>query len=124
MYAILEMRGSEGETYHVYFLYRAAGVYLACTCRAGAFGKLCRHKLALLRGDPTALQDQIQKPLLQEIRTCLDQSPVIALCDDLQDVEERLDLLQQETKVLKAAIELQVTNIRPNAKIWKTLQNP
>jgi uncharacterized Zn finger protein len=120
MHTILALQGSENETYQVLFLHQDNVTYLACTCTAGAFGKLCRHKLAVLRGDSAALRDQGQQELLQQIQTCLAQSPLAALSQQLYGVQERLDLLDREAKSLKTAIELQIKNIRPNAKIWKS----
>ena len=119
MQAMLYLQGSENEVYEVLFLHRDDIIYMACTCRAGAFSQLCRHKLAVLRGDPAALQEPGQKGLLLEVQNCLAQSPVASLSRQLYALQARLDLLNQEAKILKTAIESEIKNIRPNARIWK-----
>lgn len=121
MEATLDLKSSEGEAYQVFFLRHEEIIYLACTCKAGAFAKLCRHKLAVLRGDSKALQDPDQKELLLQVQSHLAGTEVITLSQELQGLEESLDLLQQKAKALRAAIELQIKNVRPNAKIWKTI---
>jgi len=120
MQATLHLRGSENDVYEVLFLQQEGTIYLACTCRAGAFAKLCRHKLAVMRGDTGALNDSSQAELLLEVRKCLAQSTLPDLSHQLYKLEERLDLLNQDAKTLKTAIEIEVKNVRPNAKIWKT----
>jgi uncharacterized Zn finger protein len=121
MQATLYLRGSENDAYEVSFLHQEDSIYVACTCKAGAFSQLCRHKLAVLRGDPEALVDPEQREMLRQVETCLAQSTIPDLSRELHGLHERLDLLNQEAKTVKTAIELKIKHVRPNAKIWKNL---
>jgi len=51
----LLVQGSAPEPYEVVFQRGGAKLSVSCTCPAGGMGQACKHRVALLRGDLTAL---------------------------------------------------------------------
>jgi hypothetical protein len=50
------VQGSEVEPYRVRFVTNGDGHLTAyCTCAAGQQGQFCKHRLAILQGDPSAV---------------------------------------------------------------------
>lgn len=47
--------GSSGAEYHVQFERRGDALLAYCTCQAGQNGQSCKHRIALLDGDVTAV---------------------------------------------------------------------
>ena len=59
------IQGNATEPFQVRFLREADRLTATCTCNAGLLGKLCKHRLGLLRGDLTGLvsgnQEQVPR---------------------------------------------------------------
>lgn len=51
----VEVAGSSGSRYEVQFVREDAQVYAYCTCKAGVNGLHCKHRVALLAGDRSAV---------------------------------------------------------------------
>jgi uncharacterized Zn finger protein len=66
---VLEFRvqGGEIEPYIVRFWREDVNLRSSCTCEAGNRGLACKHRIALLQGDLTALVGR-SAPMLQELR--------------------------------------------------------
>ena len=63
----VKAKSSSGEPYNVIFTNNDDSFTVSCTCQAGVFGKLCKHKTQLLQGDESMLQNQDEASLLVEI---------------------------------------------------------
>ena len=49
------VQGSDPEPYAVTFHRRGSELRASCTCRAGQFGSHCKHRIAILIGNPAAI---------------------------------------------------------------------
>jgi hypothetical protein len=67
MKTILLAKSSSGEPYNVEFLTDGGSLRVFCHCQAGILQRMCKHKLAFLKGDVNMLFDSKQTPLLSEI---------------------------------------------------------
>ncbi|MEO7300825.1 MAG: hypothetical protein ABI042_19845 [Verrucomicrobiota bacterium] len=68
MKAVLLAKSSTGEPYKVEFLSDESSVRIFCHCQAGVLQQMCKHKLALIKGDEKMLIDPNQSALLSEIQ--------------------------------------------------------
>lgn len=53
MRVVLSIQGSSDEPYEVVFEREGEVLIGSCTCKAGLFGQICKHRLLLLSGDET-----------------------------------------------------------------------
>ena len=83
-------KSSSGGSYDVEFTYEGGVLIVKCSCRAGIFGKLCKHKTALLKGDKSMLYDSIQKDDLTQVQEWIEQSNYPGLFRRLKDAERQL----------------------------------
>jgi uncharacterized Zn finger protein len=54
---ILHVKGSSPDPYELTFIKDGASLTALCNCPAGTFGNLCKHRVAILDGDTTAVVD-------------------------------------------------------------------
>lgn len=50
-----QVQGSSPDPYIVAFIKDDEGLVATCTCAAGSVGQYCKHRLAILNGDPSAI---------------------------------------------------------------------
>ena len=50
------VQGSANEPYQVVFAKRGLNITAHCTCPAGQVGQYCKHRLDILKGDPSKLK--------------------------------------------------------------------
>jgi uncharacterized Zn finger protein len=53
----LHVKGSASEPYELTFIKDGASLTALCNCPAGTFGNLCKHRVAILDGDSSAVVD-------------------------------------------------------------------
>ena len=68
MKTILKAKSSSGGAYDVEFQVTDGFVRVFCHCQAGVLRQMCKHKLALIKGEATMLFDETQAALLEGIR--------------------------------------------------------
>jgi hypothetical protein len=56
-----KVTSSSGEPYNIQFIFSDNQFTVFCNCQAGIFGKLCKHKIGLLDGDPSLLLDKTDR---------------------------------------------------------------
>jgi len=99
-------KSSSGESYEVYFTFDEGTLSVQCTCRAGMFRKLCKHKLGLISGDKSMLYDTGQEGDLAKIQDWLRQSPsLLELVNQLGEAEKELKKSQRLVKSIKKELE-------------------
>jgi uncharacterized Zn finger protein len=49
------VKGSSADPYELIFIKDGASLTAICTCPAGSFGNLCKHRVAILDGDTSAV---------------------------------------------------------------------
>ena len=98
--------GSTDFEYTVIFTrYEDDRVSAKCDCQAGAFMKLCKHKLSLLSGDPAIIKDQEQLGDFAALKDWLNSTGFPELLISLKSAEDDLKLKQNEVLKIKKAIE-------------------
>jgi len=53
----LHVKGSSSDPYELTFIKDGSSLTALCNCPAGTFGNLCKHRVAILDGDSTAVVD-------------------------------------------------------------------
>lgn len=53
----LRVKGSSADPYELTFIKDGSSLTALCDCPAGTFGNLCKHRVAILDGDSTAVVD-------------------------------------------------------------------
>ena len=107
MKIILYAKSSDGiNCYEVAFKNREGIISIKCDCPAGELTKLCRHKLALIRGDAAILYDNSQNSEFITIKEWIRASPFAQLILDHDSIENEIQKKQRELKKIKEVIEV------------------
>lgn len=107
MEIILYAKSSDGITcYNVAFKNRDGIISIKCDCRAGELTKLCRHKLALLRGDAGILYENTQVSEFATIKDWIRTSSFTQLILEHDRIEKAVHEKQRELKKIKEVIEV------------------
>ena len=91
----VEVRGSEGDIYQVSFAKDAIGVNVQCSCKAGKMGQFCRHRLALLAGDRSAMVNPAKGSVLDEALSWREFDSIKAEIAELKKVAHQIDSLKK-----------------------------
>lgn len=97
----LQVRGSQGDLYDVELIRDGTHLRITCTCPAGENGQACKHRLALLDGDVTAL---VSHDGSEQIAALLADSDVEASLKQLRAAEEVLAAAKSDVQKLKHAL--------------------
>lgn len=54
----IKVKGSSSDPYELTFIKDGDSLTALCTCPAGSFGNLCKHRVAILDGDIAAVLDE------------------------------------------------------------------
>ena len=107
MKIILFAKSSDGITsYEVAFNNRDGIISIKCDCPAGELTKLCRHKLALIRGDAAMLYDNSQISEFATIKEWIIASSFTQLILEHDRIEKAFQEKQRELKKIKEVIEV------------------
>jgi len=101
----LKAKSSSGNYYQVVFEITET-IKARCTCNAGMFGKLCRHKTGLLSGDSSLLYDLTEEPMFDELISFVTRSEYANLIDELLSAKEAIEAAKKHEKKVKHSIEL------------------
>jgi hypothetical protein len=61
------VKSSSGDSYAMEFILGETNVRVFCHCAAGTLQQMCKHKLAIIKGDAKMLFDESQGPDLSQI---------------------------------------------------------
>ena len=107
MKIFLYAKSSDGVNYYkVAFTNHQGIISIKCDCHAGQLTKLCRHKLALIRGEEAILYDNSQGSELMIIKEWIKTSPLAQLLVDHDSLEKQIKEKQRELKIIKEVIEI------------------
>ena len=107
MKIILYAKSSDGiNFYNVTFTNREGIVSIKCDCPAGELTKLCRHKLALIRGDESILYNSNQQSELLTMKDWIKDSSFVQLVLNHDAIEKEVQKKQKELKKIKEALEI------------------
>jgi uncharacterized Zn finger protein len=82
--------GSATNPYEVTFAKKSDGLSVSCTCPAGERGLHCKHRLAIITGDASAV---VSKNLaeLEVVRTWLAGSDLEIACSEFREAEKNVE---------------------------------
>jgi hypothetical protein len=107
MKIILFVKSSDGIIfYKVAFTNREGIISVKCDCPAGELTKLCRHKLALIRGDESILYDKNQQSDFLTMNDWIKASSFYKLVVDYDAIEKEFQKKQRELKKIKESLEI------------------
>jgi len=89
-------------------------VKVNCNCGAGIFGKLCKHKIAVLSGDKNILFDQNDELVLEEINGVISKSDFFNLNNELESAKKAVEIAKKQESKAKNKLE---TAIKSGIKI-------
>lgn len=103
--------------YSVNFIIADGMLRIHCSCPAGSFGQLCKHKTSFIEGDDKMLYDISQKEIFEDIVSTIKASPIV---DEFSkffkrkiEIEKIQRKLKQELKDMKSDLALKLkTGIR------------
>lgn len=101
------VRGSSDVPHQVEFSSEGADLRVFCHCQAGVLQQMCKHKLALIKGDTNLLFDQAQRAALSELRASSQFKTLMQKTEDyekqLAEIESAKNDLTKKEKKLKAS---------------------
>ncbi len=101
-------KSSGTDPYQVVFTLDDRKLRVTCNCKAGIFGKLCKHKLALLRGDADMLFQIDGETNLKELLTIVPSTAYPELLEQIRRNEIAADeakrVLQRSKKALEKSM--------------------
>jgi hypothetical protein len=96
--------------YSVHFTINDETLFIHCSCPAGIYGKLCKHKTAFIEGDLNMLYDSSQQDILTDVVDTINNTP---LYDDYLKFSERKNIIERNLHELKNELrELKTTLAR------------
>ena len=95
-----------GVGYDVVFKNRNGIITIKCNCRAGDLTKLCKHKLALIRGDYSILMEGNEDYNVIDVKELIKNSAFSQLIIEHDLAEKALAEKQQELKKIKDRLEV------------------
>jgi uncharacterized Zn finger protein len=100
---VFSVKGSSSDAYEITFIKDGASLTALCTCPAGTFGNLCKHRVAILDGNTKAISsDNVdQAPKVAEWLIGTD---VEAALVELRAAEKSKDHTKEELMALKKKV--------------------
>lgn len=104
---IFEVKGSSGNEYTVNVIPKGDNsVKILCDCKAGIFGRICKHKLAIATGDVSILlrgQDEVR---LKDIALKIKERDIGVMLEALYSLRKEHDSIKRKMNKAQKAVEL------------------
>ena len=81
-----------------------------CNCAAGIFGKLCKHKTAVLSGDKNILFNQNDEAVLYEINGVISKSDFINFINELETTKKAVEIAKKLESKAKTKLKTAIKN--------------
>ena len=95
-------KSSSDVPYTVEFSLENGKLSARCNCKAGIFGKLCKHKTELLAGDAARLYDPHEGDKLQELQAIVARAPgLVTIASEIAESERTIRNEQAKLKKIK-----------------------
>ena len=112
---IFAKSSSQPETpYNVNFIIDDGMLRIHCTCPAGIYGQLCKHKTAFIEGDKNMLYDISQQQILVDIVSTIKASPLFNKYSNFLERKKEIEKIQRklkkELKEIKSYFALKLKN--------------
>lgn len=101
MRIVLSVQGSSDEPYEVEFNREGDVVVGSCTCKAGLFGQLCKHRVLLLSGDETYIPASDFGTVKDQLKALVTGSDLEAELDRIYELSEMKINIDRELKKRK-----------------------
>lgn len=89
---------------------------ISCNCGAGIFGKLCKHKIAVLSGNRDILLDKNDESILEDIIGVISKSDFFSLNNELESAKKAVEIAKKQETKAKNKLEASIKNgIKINA---------
>lgn len=100
---VFRVKGSSSDPYEVTFIKDGTSLTALCNCPAGTFGNLCKHRVAILDGNITAISSDNaeQAPKVAEWLIGTDVETALA---ELRNAEKSKDHSKDEVMALKKKV--------------------
>lgn len=105
----LKVKGSSAEFYTIIVEIEDT-IKMSCNCGAGIFGKLCKHKIAVLSGDCDILLDQNDQSILDEITGVIKKSDFFNLNNELESAKKTVEIAKKQESKVKIKLETALKN--------------
>ena len=106
MKLVLLAKSSSGDPYRMNIDADESGIRIFCHCPAGSLTQLCKHKIAIAKGDSTMLADPAQSEALLEMQRLPHYAALKARAESheaaMSLLEKQKSKIQKEEKALKA----------------------
>ncbi len=106
MKLVILVKSSSGDPYRVNIDGDESGIRIFCHCPAGSLTQLCKHKVAIAKGDSTMIADPGQGEALREMQSSPFYPALKARAESYEAamslLEKRKAEIQKEEKALKA----------------------
>ncbi len=102
--ADFKVLGSEGDIYEIGFTQSPEGLKVTCSCKAGQNGMFCRHRMQLLAGDFSELQDKEKVVELKAVLNWEEFNPIKKDIIELYEVQKKIDELDRIKSKLKKSV--------------------
>ena len=111
METTLRIRSSSSDAiYSLQILCEGGNVAIFCDCSAGAYGKLCKHKLAIIANDKTDLENQDQDENFELAQAWIRGSSLQEMLADIRVAEKEAEGAQAKVKKLKKTLEMHLNS--------------
>ena len=84
--------------YSVNFIIADGMLRVHCSCPAGIYGQLCKHKISFIEGDDKMLHDISQKEILADIVSTIQASPVFGELSKIFKRKIEIEKIQRKLK--------------------------
>jgi hypothetical protein len=101
----LKVKSSSGEPYDVVFANLGTSFTVFCPCPAGIYGKLCKHKVKLLRGEKSILYNSSDISTLQIIQTWISSSPYSQLIEEYESTKNEIEAIKHKEEKIRQNLE-------------------
>lgn len=81
------------------------GVTIHCDCRAGIFGKMCKHKLAVATGDPSLLLKRGDEARLRDVASKISKRSIGKLLENMEEARKQRDAAKRIFDKARKAVE-------------------
>lgn len=98
---LLAKSSSRDEPYKVDFVFDKDKLMIKCNCPAGRFGKFCKHKWGLIKGNYDMLYEEDQDDRLDKINDWIQNSQYLDLIFEMSKAQKRLDEAQEVLNKIK-----------------------
>jgi len=101
----IKAKSSSEEPYDVVVTKHESFFIVSCTCQAGIYGKICKHKTQLLAGDESMLFNPDDLSALTEIRSLIQSSEYNALLKEYETIRKEIEVAKRKEQKFRRRIE-------------------